>query len=243
MSASTDSTAIPAAYQEAIGVLEGRTASYMMLSRLFLKPLAQEDIDTYAALNLAEVAKELDNEGLLAAGFYDMGQALRKRHSGTRQQLATDYTMCFDAVEAVEGKVAAPYASVFLGEKALLNQEPRHRVYALFLQESLQLKANVGLPEDHLSFELEFLAVMSARAAEALSAGDVAEALRLLELSSGFIEDSILSWYGLLEDLALKIIKTRFYRGALKATRGYLELDKQTIMEIIEEIKKLTIDN
>jgi len=139
--------------------------------------------------------------------------------------LATDYTMCFDGVEAIKDEVAVPYASVFLSEKAILNQEPRHEVYALFKAEGIALKSGINLPEDHLSFELEFLAVLANKAADAVQAGDEPEALRCIQVSASFITEQILSWYDLLRKRALLILKTRFYLGVLKATHGYLQSD------------------
>ncbi|MDR1088598.1 MAG: molecular chaperone TorD family protein [Coriobacteriales bacterium] len=215
-------------------VLAEREASYRMLSRLYLKPLSEQDIDELAAVDFVAAAKALEEEGLLSKGFNDMGRALTKRHTGTRQQLATDFTMCFDGVEALEGQVAVPYASVFLSEKALLNQEPRHEVYRLFRSESISLKRGVNLPEDHLSFELEFLAILSQRAGEALAAEDADELVRNLELSRSFINEYILIWFPLFRDRALRILKTRFYRGVLEATEGYLELDLTTIDGLME---------
>jgi TorA maturation chaperone TorD len=207
-----------------------------MLARLFFKPLKEEDIEDLAALDFCTRAKELEDTGLLTEGFYDIGRALSKRHTGTRSQLATDFTMCFDGMEAVGDQVAVPYASVFLGTEALLYQEPRHEVYKLFRTEGVGVKSGVDLPEDHLSFELEFLALLSDRATVAVEKGDCDEALRNLRLSHEFIEGSILTWIGLLAERANKILKTRFYRGALKATQGYLHLDTQTIADLRETI-------
>jgi TorA maturation chaperone TorD len=213
-------------------VLKGRSLSYRMLARLFLKPLKDEDIEDLASADFCARALELDGTGLLAEGFNDMGRALRKRHTGTRSVLATDYTMCFDALESVDDLVASPYASIFLGTEALLYQEPRAKVYKLFRDENVGVKAGIDLPEDHISFELEFLAVLSDRAVAALEQGQNDEALRNLTLSQEFIEGSVLTWVGLLAERADKILKTRFYRGALKAMLGYLDLDVQAIVEL-----------
>jgi len=220
-----------------IYLLKGRADSYRLFSRLFFKPLTLQDIEEFAAADYISVAKKLEDDSLLAEGFNDMGRDLKKRHTGTRQELSTDYTMCFYGIETINGQVATPYASVFLGENELLNQEPRHKVYRIFRAESLGLKSGVDLPEDHLSFELEFLAILSERTARALEQGDNMEAIRNLELSQTFISDNIFSWYDLLAERAAKMLKTRFYRGVLKATKGYLELDLNTITGLIEAIR------
>jgi TorA maturation chaperone TorD len=208
-----------------------------MFSRLFLKPLDEPDIEKLAATNFIELAEDLKDVELLYTGFNDMGRDLRKRHTGTRQILSSDYTMCFDGVATVAGEVAVPYASVYLSEEALLNQEPRHAVFRLFRDENLALKSTVKLPEDHLSFELEFLAVLSDRTLAALEKGDLAEAVRNLQLSQVFIKEHIFTWLDLLTARANAILTTRFYKGALKAVKGYLQLDLITTRDLIEEIQ------
>jgi TorA maturation chaperone TorD len=220
-----------------IDILQGRSDSYRMFSRLLLKPLEETDIDDLDTRDFVAVAQELEGTGFLADGFNDMGRFLRKRHTGSRQELSTDYTMCFDGVTSIKGQVATPYASVFLSEKGLLNQESRQEVYTLFLTEGIRLKSGVNLPEDHVSFELEFLAILSDRALEASAAGDTQSVIRTLKLSQNFINEFLLSWYGLLAERALQIVKTRFYRGVIKAVRGYLELDLGTIEGLLEEVE------
>ncbi|MDR2106882.1 MAG: molecular chaperone TorD family protein [Coriobacteriales bacterium] len=235
---STDTTSNTAhAAGNITSVLMGRADSYRMFSRIFLKPLSETDIDDLAAIDFASVVEALGEHGLLSEGFKDMGSVLKKRHSGTRQKLATDFTMCFDGVAALGEQVAVPYASVFLGEKALLYQEPRHKVFKIFQAESISLKSDIKLPEDHLSFELEFLAILSSRILAALEQGNRDEALRNLELSREFINEHILTWLDLLKERADKILTTRFYRGALKATKGYLELDLGMIDDLIEVVR------
>jgi TorA maturation chaperone TorD len=231
------STSQDATSKEAlVETLVGRAASYRMFSRLLLKPLSEQEIENIAASDYISVAKALEGTGLLAEGFNDMGRALRRRHTGTRQQLATDFTMCFDGVETTGEQVAVPYASVFLSEKALFNQEPRHEVYRLYRSEALKLKEGIDLPEDHLSFELEFLAILSERTAQALEQGERDKAFHDLELSQEFINEHILNWLGLFTDRATQILKTRFYRGVLKAIEGYLELDLATIADLLEAV-------
>ena len=87
--------------EAAVEVLKGRSASYRLFSRLFLSPLDEEGLDKIAEADYAGVAASLAEGSLLAQGLGQMGKALRKRNTGTRQKLATDFTMCFDGVSSV----------------------------------------------------------------------------------------------------------------------------------------------
>ena len=219
-----------------IQTLDNRTSSYRMFSRLFLKPLSEDEVESLANMGLECVAADMDGSDLLAQGFNDMGRGLHRRHTGTVRLLSTDYTMVFDGVRSYDGLVAVPYASIFagsiVGEKAILFQEPRARDLAAYRAQGIQADPDLHLPDDHLSFELSFLADLSERAAQACRAGDAAEALRLVEASATFLADDVLSWYGDFYELALKLVETRFYRGVLKACGGYLQLDAETLAEL-----------
>ena len=217
-------------------VLKGRAGSYRMFSRLFLRPLAEADIDELAAMRLEDKVADLEGTGLLAEGFNDMGRGLHRRHTGTKSLLSTDYTMCCDGISTYEGCRAVPYASLFIGklkgDKAELFQEPFRADRAVYRREGVSVDKGLNLPDDHLSFELSFMADMSEAIAAALEADDVAEALRLVDVSDDFRTNHILSWYPQFFDLAMKLVETRFYRGVLRATRGYLEFDGETLADL-----------
>ena len=212
-------------------VMRSRSAFYRLLSRLFLKPLEDDDIKMLTDMDFVSQASEMGDGSMLAQGLNDMGRGLRRQHSGTRMLLSTDYTMCFDGVPTKDGKVAAPYASVFLSEDGLLCREPRNDVYRLFAQSGLRLKKGVDLPEDHISFEFEYLAILADRAAEAAEHGRASEAERMVDDSINFLENHLVTWLPMLADIAGSLLKTRFYQGVMKAAVGYVELDRQTLSD------------
>lgn len=226
--------------EPALGVvLTGRAQTYRLLSRLFLRPLDEGEIAALAAEGLEARAGAFDAEGLLARGYNDMGRGLHRRHTGTAKLLGTDFTMAFDGVASLRDERAVPYASVFIGaktgDKAELFQAPRAADRAAYRREGVKVDESLNLPDDHLSFELSFMADLSDKTAAALAAGDGPEALRLIDVSDEFRREHILAWYGLFFDLAMQLVQTRFYRGVLEATFGYLELDGEVLADLREE--------
>ena len=218
-------------------VMASRAAFYSLLARLLLKPLDANEVEQLTDMDFIAQARAVDADGdggLLAEGLNDMGRGLRRQHSGTVTQLATDYTMCFDGITNVDGESGLPYASLFLGKTKELYQQPRNSVYVLFLQSGLHLKKDVNLPEDHLSFEFEYLGIMASRAADHLSEGDVAKAKQAMADSLAFLGKHVCTWLPRYTEVALSILKTRFYRGVVKTARGYVELDEETLAQAIE---------
>jgi len=217
-----------------IAVLEGRSAFYRTLSGLYYRTLTQEQIDALSATDFSEFGAD---DPLLTEGFDDIRRYLRKRNTGTRQELAVDYTSAFEGTKAFKGERAVPYESVYLSETGLLNQEPRNEVYRTYKKSAVRLREGVNLPEDHLSFEFEFMAIMSGRAIDLLQGGQTDEAIKNLELQKTFLQDHILSWFKQFADRATLVLKTRFYRGVLKITEGYLALDFETLEDLIAELE------
>lgn len=133
-----------------IALLEGRSQTYRLFSRLFLRPLGDVEIEALAAETLEEQAACLDAGSLLAAGYNDMGRGLHRRHTGTAKLLGTDFTMAFDGVASLRDERAVPYASVFIGaktgDKAELFQAPRAADRAAYRREGVQVDESLNLP-------------------------------------------------------------------------------------------------
>ena len=213
-------------------VLAGRRDFYLALAGFYFKPLTQEQIDVMAQTDYSSFGA---GEPLLEEGFNDITRFLRKRNTGTRQTLAVDFTSSFGGAQTYKGQTATPYASVYTGEEGLLSQQPRNEVYHVF-KENLLRVTDPSTPEDHLSFMLEFLAIMSDRSADALREGRVKDARSCLEQSRDFIKEHILTWFDTFAENANRLIEARFYRGVLKITKGYLLMDLQTIDDLLEEM-------
>lgn len=219
-----------------IAALEGRASFYDFLSALYFKPLTEEQIENIAGMDFSAYAGM--NE-LFEDGLNDMSRFLRKRHTGTRQQLAVDFTMAFAGTAAWKGRYAVPYESVFTSEEGLMFQDPYHEVYQLFRENHIERATGYDYPDDHLSFMCQFMAILSQRAIEALQEGKLEQAREQLKLSADFLQAHMLSWYDALADLASNIIETRFYRGVLKMTKGFFQLDLETLEQLSDAIEDL----
>ena len=216
--------------------LEGRAAFYDAVAALYYKPLTQEQIDRIADGGLSAFA---DTNELVAEGLHDMERAVAKRHSGTRQELAVDFTGAFAGTSSWKGRYATPYESVFTSEEGLLFQESYHEVHRLYRENGVRKSAGFDFPDDHLSYICEFQAVLARRAVEALEAGDAERALEQVRCSQAVLRDHVLSWFDDFEETALLLVKTRFYRGVLKTTKGFFLFDAGVLEDLVEELDRL----
>ena len=224
----------PRASDEASLALRGRAVAYRLLSELFISPLSQDQLD---ALCVADLGALEDVNDDMDAGLNDMRRYLRKRNTGTREELAVDYTSSFGGTQAYDGKYAVPYESVFTSAEGLLCQEGYHAVLDMFRKAGFKKREGDCTPDDHLGYICEFMAMLSERAAESAAAGDWAAALSDVRRAKACLREHVLSWYELLFGRASLLVKTRFYRGVLLLARGYFAFDEKTVDELIDVLE------
>lgn len=215
-------------------VLEGRAAFYDTLASLYFKPLTQEQVDAMAQADFSPYA---DVNEKFAAGLNDMARYLRRRTTGTRQELAVDFTGAFAGTSAYRGKTAVPYESVFTSDKGLMCQEGCREVFVAYKREAVKRREGLDWPDDHLSFMCQFMALMSRRTQRALAAGDGIAATHDLMVSRSFLVDHLVSWFGLFADVADKLLDTRFYRGVITMTEGFFEFDREVLDDLLDEVR------
>lgn len=218
-----------------VAALEGRAAFYDMLAAIYFRPLSAEQIENIANLDMSEYA---DMNELFAEGANDISRYLRRRHSGTRQELAVDFTSAFAGTQSWKGRYAVPYESVHTSEEGLMFQDAYHEVFQLYKKNHVEKAEGYDFPHDHLSFMCEFLAVLSGRIVAAIQAGDDGEALAQVKVSAAFLHDHILSWFDTFQDLALLLLETRFYRGILKISKGFFLEDAELLRSIAVELEQ-----
>jgi putative dimethyl sulfoxide reductase chaperone len=222
--------------EEVAVALEARAAFYETLAGLFWLPLTSEQVEAMAGQDFSAYA-ELNDD--FAAGVNDITRYLRKRNTGTRDEMAVDFTGAFTGVKVYEGKTAVPYKSVFTSEDGLLYQEGYREVFRAFKAEAIKKREGLDYPDDHISFLCQFMAIMSRRTLAALREGDYAKAAHDVQASASFLDDNILSWYDQLMARAMLLLKTRFYQGVLKLAHGFFILDRETLTDMADEVAEL----
>lgn len=219
---------------EVIGALEHRRDLYRTLASLYFNALTEEDIERMAARDYTTLMA--DENKLIASGFNDIFRYLRKRNTGTRQELSLDFTSCFLGVRTYQGMTAAPYESLYLDANGLLMGQTRHAVFEAYKRECVALRSDVDYADDHLSFECQFMAILADRAITALREENGSEAVRLLKVQREFFAEHTGRWFTRFHHLCTKFIETRFYRGVLNITQGFFNEEPALLDELIDAV-------
>ena len=214
---------------EFASMCEMRARVYRMLGSLYFTELTDEQIRTLAEVDYSAFA-DLDEE--LARGAKEIERALRHVNSSTREDLAVDYAHTFLAAGAGKSEArAVPYESVYMDESGLLMGPSRDAVYKMMLKEGVLPDAALNVPDDHLSFECEFMATMADRAAEALAADDVEKARYCVGVQQEFLSAHLARWIDVFYHAVDQTCRTKFYRGVALMTRAFVRFDAGLLEE------------
>ena len=219
-----------------VEVNRGRASFYRMLAQLYFKELTAEQVKHLAGMDFSGMSGD---DETIAEGYADIRRYLRHANGGTRQELACDYAHTFLAAGNYETFAATPYESVFTSEMGLLMQEARDEVYKTFCSQHIQPDESLHLPEDHISFEFEFVATMLDRINDASLDGAFGYACELAQVVSDFHRDHQLNWIDDLCDSIDDVAQTRFYKGVGKVTRGFVHADTEVIADEIDALREL----
>lgn len=213
---------------------QSRAALYRLLSSLYWQELTSEQIERIRCSDVGSLDlgdRDMDD------GWADIKSYLAKCNSGTRQELAVDYAHTFLAAGNNDDRMAIPFESVFMSETGLLMQGPRDEVCKVYYDEHVSPMDDLRTPEDHIAFELEFLAVMAERQNEAIEAGDCDEALRIADVQASFHEQHLLNWIDVFCDAIEENCRTPFYQSVAKFTRGWVKLDGSIMNDVGIELR------
>lgn len=123
-------------------------------------------------------------------------------------EVADEHLRLFDGLPA---PLAPLWESGYFNDRGLAFQDQMMDVRARFRRQGLQSAMKNREPDDSLGLELQFLALLADRAADALSHGDQDKAARLIEEHNEFLSEHTLCWVGAWADLVRRHARNPFY--------------------------------
>ena len=224
-------TPAPLGNEELAALMRDRAAMYGLLARLYRVEVDRALLDELRAMRFP--AKTGDPQ--IDAGYRLMRDYLSSAHTNVIDELAVDYVRCFIGHGNTGFSAAYPYESVYTSARRLLMGDARDEVVALYRAAGKDKAADWKEPEDHVALELEFVAYLCEKAAEALDAGDEDGAYALTVQQGNFLYDHVENWVPMMLDDLEKFAKTSFYQGLCKLTRGMLAYDRAVVDELLAD--------
>lgn len=216
---------------ELAALVEGRAATYGLLSRIFEKEVDEELVDQMCAMKFAIGTgnSKVDEANRMMAGF------LSKRWERTVEDLSIDFSRTFFGNGLNGYEAAYPLESVHTSEERLMMQDARDEVLALYRSVGLEKDESSKENEDHIAYELFYMKVLSDRCAESLAKGEEETATDYFVRQYTFLIDHLLNWVPLLVAAMQHFSQTDFYRAVALFTEGYLEADEEFLSSVLDE--------
>ena len=199
--------------------MEARGDAYSFLARVLSDDEAGVDFLEALRDNPPQTGTALDDFASSLAG-YD-ADALE----AVRRESAADHAQTLLGMSA---HPVSPFESVYLSGVHLMMQASRDEVRAAYAAAGCAKSDDYRMPDDHVSLELDFMAVLSSRAAQALRAlatdgagaelpdGTSAEqaAQDSLNAQLSFVDDHLTRWIPQFCEALERQATTDLYRGA-----------------------------
>ncbi len=211
-------------------VMEGRASLYALLARAFHKEVDETFLGELRAMGYPQnSADPAVNEAFkLLYGF------MRHAREDVLDQLAADYARTFLGSGVLNGNAAFPYESVYTSTHALLMQEARDEVLAIYRSQGVDKDPSWTDPEDHISLELEFMKVLCERTARAIEECDDERARALVKTQLSFLTAHLMPWVPrFLADVS-RFAGTDFYVAFARLADAFLADD----LELLEDVAR-----
>ena len=217
--------------EDLLALLENRTSTYILLSRLYLKEIDRELLDELHEMHypMATGNDDVDTGYLYIATF------LSNLWAESLTELAVDYVRSFLGNHVDSYGAAYPYESVYTSEKRLLMQEARDEVLAIYRSFGIEKRDDWNEGEDHIALELEFMRYLNERCVKAFRDNDIDEATQLLVAQRNFLQYHLVSWVPMMTADLRRFSKTKMYQGLAYLTDGFLSTDFALLQDLLSD--------
>lgn len=178
----------------------------------------------YEDVPLLSATDELNEAASLLAEWAD--QWLAEGEDEAFSNLRAEYTRMFVGKQRV---VAPLWESVYFNRDRMVFQQETFQVRAMYQRHGLQIDKLSHEPDDHLSYELLFLAALFRECGDFASQGDWDAVAKTWADVRSFVVCHPLTWVPQWNEMVLQRSRSPFYRGyallVLAALRGVEQLD------------------
>lgn len=207
-----------------LSVAQSREATYRFLSSVLFKEMTA---DFWAAA----AENPPIQEGVLGEYFASLKdadiEAVRSENAVKHAKLLL----------SASSNPVIPYESPYTSPEHIMRQESWSQVKATFATNGFKLDESLGLPEDHISFELEFMAHMCRREQDLIDAYDAIALAANRATQRAFLTDHLLAWVGAFcDELAWKS-QGGFYAGIAEVLNQFMAFEIEEFEIEDEEIK------
>lgn len=210
-------------------LLAGRNYIYSLLHTLLGAEPTQDMVEAATGEAALQAIALFDSEDSQAAKL--LAAALHLLREADLQELSREYTKLF---LGPEDYIAAPWESVYTSKERALFQESTLDVRYWFSVNGYTAGGYPNFPDDHISIMMHFMALMGAKANDALIVGEMETCRKLLADQIQFAKEHLLNWvFKYARDMQLSETNV-FYPEIAVAMAEFVQFDQQILSELLE---------
>lgn len=225
---------------ELTSILKGRDVAFNIFSTVFMDvpDALTDELVIGTAGYLAEMADLSDNADMKKGAeylreFFSTEDYANADISATRDERSLEYTTLY-----IIGAGQLPsYESVYLSPDHLTKQEPWSKVKAAYYSNFFRRADDQKTMEDHIALELQFMGLLSKRAAEHAEKEEYDEAEKVLRVQFDFYNEHINKWipnFCKLTANRKEKLTTAFYPAYALLLKGFLEEDAAFLKGLLD---------
>ena len=210
-------------------LLAGRNYIYSLLHTLLGAEPTAERVAAATGKAAFDAIAMFDGEDSQAAKL--LSAALELMRETPVEDLLREYTKLF---LGPEDYIAAPWESIYTSKERALFQQSTLDVRYWFSVNGYTAGGYPNFPDDHISIMLHFLALMSAKANDALIVGEMDVCRKLLKDQKQFEKEHMLNWLTRYAQDMQGSESNFFYPQLAIAMAEYVMYDQQILDELLE---------
>lgn len=110
-------------------------------------------------------------------------------------------------------------------------QEARDEMFKSLVSEGLAIEDSFNMPEDHISFQFQYMARLLDQESKSWQEGCLEGAAAANEKSERFFNNHLMNWVPTFCLEAKSLARTSFYRGLCECTDAWLRLESRSYGE------------
>jgi TorA maturation chaperone TorD len=219
--------------KELFSLLDNRYSIYSFLARIYEREVTVDFLKECSGKDSPLMATMEDlQEGELEKGFREFTACVRtlanRDMAQAKLELDVEYANLFLGVVVKRHPSESAY-----GQENMVMGQARDEVLFEYRKEGVDKIEGFKEPEDHIAIELQFMAYLCRKTREALEQQRWDLARKRLEAQTQFLTEHLMSWTPKLIMNILNNSKVGFYRGAARITGGFLEIENDSLKELI----------
>lgn len=223
-------------YKEKIKELNmARAYGYMFLKRAFYIEPTMEYISALSKDEYLESFPFRDENNNINKGLEEVELYLSQKDITSEEEynkIHWDYTRMFIGPRELP---APPWESSYLNEDKLLFQEETLQVRRSYLKYNFIPENYPYEADDHIALELDFMYRLSVKLDEAMEEEEGGKIVEILQDKKNFLEYHLRKWVPIFAKKINENAETNYYKGISKILDGFLEIDYEIILELIDK--------